>query len=136
MKTMNLKAISSALMMAAILFVSQANAQNDAPKHAHPHNKEGRDHSKKHIEWMKTELSLTDDQTAKVEKINQKYSEKRKAMHEEQRKQMKALREEHNKELKSVLNKDQYAKLEAKKAEMKEKRKHPRSKKDCKGTNK
>lgn len=132
MTTMKLKVIFSALIMSAVLFVSQANAQTDGPKH--PHKGGERFSPKKQTEWMKTELSLSDDQTAKVETINQKYSDKRKAMHEEHRKQMKALKDEQDKEFQSVLNKDQYAKLEAKKAEMKEKRKQAH--KERKGTNK
>ncbi|WP_156140551.1 hypothetical protein [Sporocytophaga myxococcoides] len=133
MMTTKLKVIFSALMMSAVMFVSQANAQADCPKH--PHKGKGEGFSpKKQTEWMKTELSLSDDQTAKVETINQKYSDKRKSMHEEHRKQMKALKDEQDKEFKSVLNKDQYTKLEAKKAEMKEKRKQAH--KERKGTNK
>lgn len=133
MTTMKFKVIFSALMMSAVMFVSQANAQTDGPKH--PHKGEGEGFSpKKQTEWMKTELSLSDDQTAKVETINQKYSDKRKAMHQEHRKQMKALRDDQEKEFKSVLSKEQIAKLEAKKAERKEKRKQHH--KECKGTNK
>jgi hypothetical protein len=95
--------------------IAGANAQHKN------HDPEAR--AKKKTEWMKTELSLSAEQATKVEGINLKYGQKRKALKDEMRKQMKSLRQEEQKELEGVLTKEQLATYEKKKAERKEKRK-------------
>jgi Spy/CpxP family protein refolding chaperone len=94
---------------------------------AQHHMRDPEDNAKKQTEWMKTELSLTNDQAVQVESINLKYAEKRKVLKE----QMKALHEEQKKELEAVLTKEQIQKMETKKAEMRENHKENRGKKNC-----
>lgn len=72
---------------------------------------------------QKEELKLDDQQYAKVLKLN---TEKANAMHKERmemQEKRKAEREQYDKSLKGILSKDQYASLEAKRAEHKEKMK-------------
>ena len=93
--------------------------------------------AKKQTEWMKKELSLTDDQTSKVENINLKYAQKKKEIIEQMHKQMSALDKDKTSDLQGVLNKEQLSKYESKKAEMKEKRKdHGKKHHDRKNDNK
>lgn len=89
--------------------------------------------AKKQTEWMKTELSLSDDQASKVSTINIDYAQKKKALKEEMRKQMQSLEQDKQKELSTVLTKEQVTQYEAKKAEMKAKRKqgHMKGKEGC-----
>ena len=63
-------------------------------------------------EFMKEKLSLTDDQTKKVEVINLKYAEKRKEIMQGVKGQMETMHTEKVKELSTVLDKDQLAKVE------------------------
>lgn len=101
-------------LFAALFFLIEANAQ---------HKPDPEKAAGKQTEWMKTELSLSDEQTAKVETINLNYSKKKKELREQMRQQMKSLEQEKQKELSDVLTKEQLEKYETRKAEMKEKRK-------------
>jgi hypothetical protein len=115
------------LIIFTLLFSFGCNGQEKHPKHDHDPEKR----AKHQTEWMKTELSLSDDQTAKVDDINVRYAKKMKELREQNRQQMKALHEEEKKELSQVLTKEQNDKLEAKRAEMKAKRKeHFKGKKE------
>lgn len=118
MKTQEIKMKIVFMLFAMFIFVG-ANAQEKA------HNPENR--AKKQTEWMKTELSLTEEQSSKVEGINVSYADKKKAIKEDMRNQMKRLEEEKQKELGTVLSKEQMAKYDAKKLEMKAKHKNNRS---------
>lgn len=110
--------------IACMFVIFGANAQ-------HKHDPEKG--AKKQTEWMKTELSLSDDQVTKVENINLTYAQKRKEMRESMHKQMKSLEQDKQKELSAVLSKEQLEKLEAKKAEMKKHRRqqHMKKKQGC-----
>lgn len=110
-------------LFAALFILIDANAQY---KHD-PEKAAG-----KQTEWMKTELSLSDEQTAKLETINLNYAKKKKELREQMRQQMKSLDQEKQKEISGVLTKEQLEKYEARKAEMKEKRKQHLHEK-CKG---
>jgi hypothetical protein len=112
MRTQELKKKILFMMFAMMIFVG-ANAQE---RKFNPEDK-----AKKQTEWMKTELSLNDEQSSKVEGINLSYANKRKALRENMRTQMKSLEEEKQKELSNVLSKDQMVKYDAKKKEMREK---------------
>ena len=122
-----------AKLLSLIIFTMVFSLGLNAQDRKHHHDPEKR--AKHQTEWMKTELSLTDEQAAKVGDINVKYAKKKKEMREQMRKQMKTLHEEEKKELSEVLTKEQNDKLAAKKAEMKEKRKeHFKGKKaGCEG---
>jgi Spy/CpxP family protein refolding chaperone len=60
--------------------------------------------AKKQTEWMKKDLSLSDEQSTKVEGINLKYAKKMDALHQDK-----------EKELQGVLSKEQFDKYKAKK---------------------
>jgi hypothetical protein len=117
MKTQEFKKKIVFMLFTMFIYVG-ANAQDKE------HNPESK--AKKQTEWMKTELSLTEDQSTKVEGINLSYANKKKALKENMRNQMKSLEEEKQKELAAVLSKEQMAKLDAKKVEMKAKHKNGR----------
>jgi len=81
------------------------------------------------LERMKINLGLKDDQVAKIKTAQTQLREKMKALHEdesllpEQKKaQMKALMDQQKESLKSVLTAEQLAKLESRKAPMREAR--------------
>jgi hypothetical protein len=115
-------------MLSAMCIIFGANAQ-----HNPNHDQDPAKGAKKQTEWMKTELSLSDDQAAKVESINLTYAQKRKELREQMHKQMKGLEEDKNKELTTVLTKEQISKYESKKSEMRDQRKqqHMKKKEGC-----
>lgn len=113
------------LLFAVMLFAFGAYAQHKRP--------DPTERAKKQTEWMKTELNLTGDQTAKVEKINLTYAEKKKAIMDKMHQEMKALHKSQDEEINAVLTPDQQAKYKTKKEEHKKEfqnRKGPH--KDCK----
>jgi len=107
----------------ATMAVGAANAQ-DAVKQASP-----QDRAEMRTEHMVKELGLNEDQTAKVKEINARYGEKMQAMRQAQKAELTEkrdtraeLEEARMAELKGVLTPDQYAKLEARQKEMRDKR--------------
>jgi Spy/CpxP family protein refolding chaperone len=134
MKTAAIK-FKMILMLSAMFVVFGANAQNpQGPPNAEHPGPNPEEMAKKMTEWMKTELSLTNDQTPKVEKINLSYANRMKEIMEQMHKQMKSLEDEKLKEMGNVLTKEQLTKLEAKKEEMKGQRKeHHMKGKDWEG---
>lgn len=107
----------------ATMAVGAANAQ-DAVKKA-----PDQDRAEMRTEHMVKELGLNEDQTAKVKEINARYGEKMQAMRQaqkaeltEKRDKRAELEEARMTELKGVLTPDQYAKLEARQKEMRDKR--------------
>ena len=73
---------------------------------------------------MKTDLNLSDEQTAKVKEINLKYAKENQEVfksditREEKKNKMHELYEQKQNELKTVLTAEQYEKLQAEKKEM------------------
>ena len=84
--------------------------------------------------WMKSELTLSDEQAAKIEQINLAYAKKSQEERVKMHEQMKNMRQEKNKEFASVLSPEQLEKFEALKAEKKGNKKGcaSKGKKDCK----
>jgi Spy/CpxP family protein refolding chaperone len=87
------------------------------------------DIAKKQTEQMTKNLSLTDDQKAKVDAINLKYAKKQeeafkssKEDREAKREEMKKTRDAKDSELKAVLTADQYTKYQQIREEQKNKR--------------
>lgn len=124
LKTKILFTLSFMFLLSFLFVAYQAKGQ-------HKHDPEK--FAKKQTEWMKTELSLSDDQTSKVESIHVDYAKKKKALKEEMRKQMRILEQDKQKDLSTVLTKEQLSQYETKKAEMKANRKqgHRKGKEGC-----
>ncbi|HXA00424.1 MAG TPA: hypothetical protein VNW99_00445 [Cytophagaceae bacterium] len=129
MKTHRIKIIIFTFLFTIVAFVFTAYAQDKT------HDPEAR--AKKQTEMIKTQLSLTPEQTAKIESINLKYSQKSKEQREEMHKKMQTLGEDKDKETGAVLTKEQLEKYNALKAEQKNKsmQYHKDHKKNC-GKNK
>ena len=75
-----------------------------------------------HLERMKIDLNLTEEQTAKVKKLQQDLNNKLKALHEndniasiEKKDKVKAIMDEHKEAVKKILTKEQQVKMEARK---------------------
>lgn len=66
---------------------------------------------------LKSELSLTDDQEAKMREINKKYREEYAKSRQERHEKDKQMFEAREKEVKEALTQEQYAKLQAMRAE-------------------
>ena len=95
------------------------------------------DMAKMETEGLKKALSLTDDQTTKVQAINEKYSKKMDEMHadktqtkEAAKTKMDEMRKQKDEEIKAVLTADQVKKYEEQKAKMKDKKPQDMLKKD------
>jgi Spy/CpxP family protein refolding chaperone len=121
MKTQKIKIIIFAFLFTIVTFAFTAYAQTKS------HDSE--DRVKRQTEMMKTKLSLTAEQTAKIESINLKYAQKSKVQREEMHNSMQALREEKDKETGAILTNEQLDKYNVLKAELKNKRMQHR--KDC-----
>ncbi|MCW8898913.1 MAG: Spy/CpxP family protein refolding chaperone [Flavobacteriales bacterium] len=117
----NLKMILAAtLIVAGTTMVNAQDAKKKECDHAH---KAHADHYEKgeHVEKMKVELELTDEQVAKIKEIHAKRAEEKKALKDKMHELHKAEKEE----IKEVLTKEQIEKMKAmhhKKMEHKQKR--------------
>lgn len=76
-----------------------------------------------HLERMKIDLNLTEEQTNKVKKLQEDLNSKLKALHEnnnaastEKKDKIKAIMNEHKEAMKKILTKEQQEKMEARKA--------------------
>jgi Spy/CpxP family protein refolding chaperone len=98
MKNSRIRTKALALILSLMLFTFGAKAHWNLP--------DPQTVAKKQTEWMKKDLSLSEDQTKKVEDINLKYAKKMESIHQNK-----------EKDLQDVLNKDQFEKYKAKKAE-------------------
>lgn len=110
----NLKMILAAtLIVAGATMVNAQDAKNKNCDHAH---KAHAGHYKKgdHLEKMKAELELTDEQVVKIKEIHAKRAEEKKALKEK----MKTLSKAEREEIKAVLTEEQREKMK----EIKEKR--------------
>ncbi|MDX1652700.1 MAG: Spy/CpxP family protein refolding chaperone [Brumimicrobium sp.] len=110
-------------LIVSALFIGLCSVQYGFSQNAEEKIEKRNEH---HVETMKKELDLTEDQAKKLEAIHDKY----KAKEEAQREQMKALREEMKKlreakheEVKAILTPEQAKKMEEKMEERKEERK-------------
>jgi periplasmic protein CpxP/Spy len=117
------------LMLAGLMMVSTIIF-------AQHHKGDRSDRAAKGAEKMKTELSLSDDQYAKVKVINEKYASSYSKLRSDttltvgtSHKRMKQLRDDQQTQIKSVLTKDQLTKWTAMKTKRDEDRKnHKRGK--------
>jgi Spy/CpxP family protein refolding chaperone len=98
MKNNRMKTKAFALILSLMLFTFGAKVLGNIP--------DPQTIAKKQTEWMKKDLSLSEEQTKKVEEINLKYAKKMESMHQDK-----------EKDLQGILNKDQFEKYKAKKAE-------------------
>lgn len=107
------------MILAATLIVAGAtmlNAQDAKKKDCNHDHKAHAGHYKKgdHLEKMKAELELTDEQVVKIKEIHAKRAEEKKALKEK----MKTLSKAEREEIKAVLTEEQREKMK----EIKEKR--------------
>lgn len=117
----NLKMILAATLIVAGATI--ANAQDAKKKDCDHDHKAHADHYEKgeHMEKMKAELELTDEQVAKIKEIHAKRAEEKKALKDKMHELHKAEKEE----IKEVLTEEQVEKMKAmhhKKMEHKQKR--------------
>ena len=118
------------MILAATLIVAGAtmvNAQDAKKKDCDHDHKAHAGHYEKgeHIEKMKAELKLTDDQVAKIKEIHAKRAEEKKAL----KNKMHELHKAEKEEIKEVLTEDQVEKMKEIHAEKKEKVKAHRANK-------
>lgn len=114
------------MMLAATLIVTgttMVNAQDAKKKDCDHDHKAHSSHYEKgeHVEKMKAELELTDEQVAKIKEIHAKKAEEKKALKDKMHELHKAEKEE----IKEVLTEEQVEKMKAihhKKMEHKQKR--------------
>jgi hypothetical protein len=97
------------------------------------HNHDPKERAARHADHLKKELSLNDEQYAKVKSLNEKYSERYAAVRKDTSltrgrtmSQMKSIRGERETELKKILTSEQVTKWEALKAKRQEERKNYR----------
>lgn len=114
----------SLIMMVTLVLLSLASfAQSETGMAA----KTPEARAQKWTDWMKSELTLSDDQESKVHAVNLKYAEKTQALRdsdESRRTKFSKLKEgdeAKDKELKAILSDEQYAKYQDKKGEMQKK---------------
>jgi len=114
------------LMLAVLVLIS---AVTFAQKGKHSHDPKER--ATRSADHLKKELSLNDDQYAKVKSLNEKYSERYAAVRKDTSltrgrtmSQMKSIRGERETELKKILTPEQVTKWDALKAKRQEERKN------------
>jgi len=114
------------LMLVVLVLISAATFAQKGK-----HNRDPKERATRAADYMKKELSLNDDQYAKVKSLSEKYSERYAAIRKDTSltrgrtmSQMKSIRGEQQTELKKILTPDQVTKWNALKAKREEERKN------------